>query len=85
MNQELKKRIKIRSKCRDLSLFQGNFLIGSVQEVFCRLRFQSNRFKHLVKRFDRFGLTTLVGIKIKVQKLKNWSICRRIDKNTLAN
>ena len=37
------------------------FLIGSVQEVFCGLRFRSNRFKHLVKRFDRFGLATLVS------------------------
>ena len=36
------------------------FLIGSVQEVFCSLRFRSNRFKHSVKRFDRFGLATLL-------------------------
>ena len=54
-----KKRIKIMSKWRYLSLFQGILLNGSVQDVFCSLRFRSNRFKHSVKRFDRFGLTTL--------------------------
>ena len=60
LDQDLKKkRIKIMSKWRYLSLFQGILLNGSVQDVFCSLRFRSNRFKHSVKRFDRFGLTTL--------------------------
>ena len=54
MNQHLK---KIKNKVQ-----KSNFLIGSVQEVFCGLRFRSNRFKHSVKRFDRFGLATLTGM-----------------------
>ena len=32
---------------------------GLVQAVFYGLRFWSNQLKHLVKRFDRFGLATL--------------------------
>ena len=37
----------------------SKILIGSVQVTFCGSRFRSNRFKHSVKRFDRFGLDTL--------------------------
>ena len=36
------------------------FLNGSVWVNFCGLRFRLNRFKHSVKRFDRFGLDTLL-------------------------
>ena len=35
------------------------YLNGSVQAAFYGLRFRSNRLKHSVKRFDRFGLATL--------------------------
>ena len=47
------------------------YLNGSVQAVSYGLRFRSNRLKHSVKRFDRFGLATLVVIATEVlQKLK---------------
>ena len=39
----------------------SKILIGSVQVTFCGLRFRSNRFKHSVKRFGRFGLDTLLS------------------------
>ena len=39
------------------------YLNGSVQAAFYGLRFRSNRLKHSVKRFDRFGLATLVNCK----------------------
>ena len=51
------------------------YLNGSVQAVFYGLRFRSNRLKHSVKRFDRFGLATLVLIQCrqshqKLQEIK---------------
>ena len=39
----------------------SKIIIGLVQVTFCGLRFWSNRFKHSVKRFGRFGLDTLVN------------------------
>ena len=47
------------------------YLNGSVQAVFYGLRFRSNRFKHSVKRFGWFGLTTLVLSSEIVSKAKN--------------
>ena len=47
------------------------YLNGSVQAVFYGLRFRSNRLKHSVKRFDRFGLATLRSIS-KREKIANY-------------
>ena len=41
------------------------YLNGSVQAVFYGLQFRSNRLKHSVKRFGRFGLATLVRAQLK--------------------
>ena len=59
---------KIKVKC----------LIGSVQTVFYGLRFRSNRFKHSVKRFGRFGLTTLLLI-FNVLLVKSEHIWQSVD------
>ena len=51
---------KIWSKKVKIEPKNYTFLNGSVQVNFCGLQFRLNQFKHSVKRFDRFGLDTLV-------------------------
>ena len=53
------------------------FVIGSVQEVFCGLRFRLNRFKHSVKRFGRFCLDTLLRIQKSYTQMKNETMFTR--------